>query len=213
MATDAYSWVPREPMSIDPLDDALSIDHALVLFDAISATLNLWGPSPPRLSYQIRHDRKQSTVELATEEYLSDLQGVVDVVRDVRDWTEPQEAIGYLQYFEPHRDPILEAKSDPATCIIEVHVPALQFDELLAAAQIGRLPSMLVGAKGMKYTVPLPLDPPIIGWDNKALPRLKIDFAEFHVPLTSATDHDDSSPSLPSQLAQLSQRIDQLGIG
>ena len=189
----------------------MSTDHAIIWFDAIRATLNLRGPTPPRLTYRIRPDEKAGTVHLATEENLRDLEGLVEVVRDVRESTEHEQAIGLMQYFEAHRDPILESESHPAAYTIEIHVPALQFDELLAAAQIGRLPSLCVGVEGMNYTVPL--YPPMIAWDNKALPQLKIDYIHFHLPLTPATDHDDSGPPLSAQLAQLSQRIDQLGLG
>lgn len=186
----------------------MAIDSASLWFDAISVTLdNLFGDLP-RLTYQV-HLTRHHYVELATGEKFTDLNGSVTILRDVGNSTEPQEGIGSMRYFAPFRDSI--EGPIPGAYGLEAHVAPFTFDELLAAARIGRLPSFLVDVEGMKFNG-LP-DGSGKNWDNKAYPRLKITSMRFTLPLISATDPDASSPPSRSQLAQLSQRIDQLGTG
>jgi hypothetical protein len=181
-------------------------DSACLWLDAISVTLdNLFGHLP-RLTYQV-HLPRHHYVELATGENFTDINGSVTILRDVGDSTEREEGVGSMRYVAPFRDSIEGPL--PGAYGVEARVAPFTFDELLAAARIGRLPSFFVDVEGLKFSG-LP-DGSGTKWDNKALPCLKITSIRFTLPLITATDPDASSPPSRSQVAQLSQRIDQFG--
>lgn len=91
-------------------------------------------------------------------------------------------------------------------------MPKVKFDELLAAARLGRLPSdITIEVEGMGYIVPPHGEG--LKWDNKALPQLDIVDVDFIVPLISqaiSRPSDQVSGPTRSQVNDLSEKLDRL---
>jgi hypothetical protein len=176
-------------------------------FEAIGADLfarvGEYGMSNPGLTYKVRPGLGQ-TVELATEEKFRDLPGSVTVLPDTERPQEEQAKTGALHYFEHVSGEIIE----PAQYNIRVYLPQAQFDQLLSAAQRGRLPSEIsVYVLGMN-SIPWVPDTSSFEWNNKSSPRLPLGSVQFHVPLIA----ESSTASSHAHVDELSQRIDRIGM-
>lgn len=102
---------------------------------------------------------------------------------------ERRKTIGCMYYVPAFRD---EFASLPASYDLRVLVPKGKFDELLAAARLGRLPSAIsIEVEGMDYGgAP---DGSHKKWNNKAFPQLDIVSFSFSLPLVTQ-DVDDVQP-------------------
>jgi hypothetical protein len=156
-----------------------------------------------RLSFIVRSAKPwHSEVLLVTGEKLSEMRGFVAFHSGPApsNWPpvpkptflgEPSDekipVIGQLGYFAAVND---EFDSHPASYSAEVWLPTSQFEEVMGAARIGKMPRAVVlevASKGFKYgSMP---DGSEKNWDNKAHPRLGIIKASVHLVL-GASDSD-----------------------
>jgi len=141
----------------------------------------------------------------ASRQYLSNFEHVVLH----RENDQERERVGLLCYVAAS-DARYDRPFIPASCQVEVLVQKFTFDEMLATARLGRLPSSIrVDVKGME---------PEIGpgwkWDNKAFANLDIVSICFGgVPLVAHAADNKSDALLPptrSQLSELSEKLDRI---
>ncbi len=177
------------------------------------------------------HRASRESVTLSTEEKFEDLDSRISVFAAETDESKDivariekrllkdgQKGIGFIQYVPAISDDLgLYVR---ASCSVRVFVPKVTFDELLAAARLGRLPSHIsIEVEGMQYD----WQPDGSGkkWDNKAFPELAVTSIGFGgVPLVAPTmsssfDRDLSAQVFPptrSQLNELSEKLDLLVI-
>ena len=163
----------------------------------------------PGLSFKIQLAQGES-LTLSSGEKSSELDGRVTVFPG----TEEAEK-GTLSYFPARND---EFYAFPPQFIVQTALPLNQFNELLSAAKLGRMPSTIsVEIEGMDYD----WQPDGSGkkWDNKALPRLAVSSMRFSVPLVVSHADDDSAqrgvtengmPATRQQLDQLMDRLDKV---
>jgi hypothetical protein len=188
---------------------------AIIEFEAISADLSVsvgeFEKKHPILSFRVQLIQGES-MKLSSDEKFEDLDGRVTVFPDIGELQENQNAFGTLHYFAAHDD---DFHPFPPSFIIQATIPASQFDELLSAAKLGRIPSEIsVDIEGMEHD----WQPDGSGkkWDNKASPRLPVNSVRFSVPLTPYAEEDgserrpseNSMPAIRLQADQLMQRLD-----
>ena len=192
---------------------------AIIYFEAISADLSVdlsvsvgeCERKHPILSFRVRLFQRES-IMLSSDEKFENLVGRVTVLPDVGDSQENQNAFGALQYFAAHDDYI---DPFPPSFIIQTTISANQFDKLLSAAKLGRIPSEIsVDIEGMEYD----WQPDGSGkkWDNKTSPRLPVNSIRFSVPLVPYAEEDgserrtseNSMPATRLQVDQLIQHLD-----
>ncbi len=165
---------------------------AYVHFEATDAALSVG--KEPHLSYQVRlcGEKMYWSIILSTEEKFEDLNGYIRVFPETDGSNEDdRKGIGWIVYLP-------EA---PACYEVKVSVPKVQFDELLAAARLGRVPSDIsVGVEGMDY-VGHGVDD--LKWDNKTSPRLIVASIDFTFEVF---------PPTRSQLNELSEKLELVGI-
>src|SRR5437588_1796258 len=118
---------------------------AIITFEAISAVLfggaGEYERSTPGLSYGVRLGPEQS-VTLTTDEKFSELDGSLTLYPDDTNsaFKAEEKRIGVFGYFAAQSD---FDYSFPANYLIQVNVPRAHFDQLVAAARYGRIPSDL----------------------------------------------------------------------
>ncbi len=143
-----------------------------------------------------------------SREYLSNFESLV--VRNRPTENNPEnKKVGLLCYCSAS-----EARYDspfrPPCCQVEVLVPKFTFDEMLATARLGRLPSSIwVDVKGMDSEIGRGWK-----WDNRAFANLDIVSIGFGgVPLVApaaANKSDDLPAPTYSQLGELSEKLDRI---
>lgn len=192
---------------------------AIVNFEAFSAELfasmGEFEKKSPGLSFGVRLAQRES-IKLASGEKFEDLDGRVTVLPDTEAPGEDQKGFGTLHHFAACDD---DFDPFPPSFIVQTVLPKHQFNELLSAAKLGRVPSVIsVDIEGMEYD----WQPDGSGkkWDNKTSPKLDVKSVRFNVPLASLSQDTDAEPRLcdnampPTRLQfeQLSQGIDRQGI-
>jgi hypothetical protein len=188
---------------------------AIITFEAISAALfgGAGEYATPGLSYRVRLGREQS-ITLTTDEKFAELDGSITLYPDDTEaaFKAEEKAIGVFGYFAAQSD---FEYSFPANYLVQVTVPRAHFDQLVAAARYGRIPSDLsVDVEGMSYD----WQPDGSGkkWDNKATDHLSVSSFKYTLPffVPETTDqHETPLPSeeaMPPTRAQIRAQFDQL---
>jgi hypothetical protein len=174
------------------------VGHALNLFfNVISATLsekfgiekNDRDSSNPERTTALWMSIKAETfsiggVNLSSGEKLKDIDGKIQVnPHDEHSGLLGSDGIGTLHYNGPLQPDESHGKI-PASYFLEVSLPRKQFEDLLAVARVGRMPTYIeVKVAGLK--LPTEFE---IRWDTKAAPTLPVTFVSFTVPLASSRD-------------------------
>lgn len=141
-------------------------------------------------------------VRLSTGEDFRKLEGKVFLrPSDGSPFTE-ESPFGRLCYLEAYDG---EFDSSPASYSVELRLPRQQFEELLSAARLGRVPSYIsVDVKGMK--IGWEPDGSGLEWDNKTSPILTATSAEFVVPMAiPARTEDDFDGSQAEDVLPLTR--------
>jgi hypothetical protein len=186
-------------------------------FEPTEFHLNLPFDSPPRLSYEVRL-AKDEMIELSSGFSIIDKENPFEKEENRKNYRplkgsllilaqndEPSEGgIGRIIYW-----PADGAVSFVDTYSVEVLVPKVTVDELLAAAHLGRLPSRIgIKVEGIDYGwAP---DGSIKKWDNKAFPELDVISVDF--TFSARLKPDEASPPTRSQVSELSEKLDRLAI-
>lgn len=147
---------------------------------------------PSALWFSVSVDRKQ-TLQLSTEHRpLEKLRGVVCVAPD--DGPSAQgTCVGELRYLEAFTDPLMEGGGEDESFWLDVRLARPQFDEVLAAARLGRVPSTIaVRVEGAEYGK----------WDNKTKAQLEVLSADFHIPVIVEPPDDDDEDA-PARQARM----------
>jgi hypothetical protein len=188
---------------------------AIIEFEAISANLFAsvgdFKEKYPVLSFRVRLAQGES-MNLTSGEMFGELDGQVTVFPETTEAQEQLSGFGTLRYFAAIDD---DFHSYPPNFIIQAALHMRQFEQLLSAAKLGRIPSEIsVDVEGMEYD----WRPDGSGkkWDNKASPRLPVNSVRFSVPLVCISDDDSSErhvsesamPATRLQMDQLMQRLD-----
>ena len=163
-------------------------------FDVIDATLteefggtvSLWDEIKPVPQDPISNPKRESRlnfrvklaederVMLSSGEHLNKLVGLVTLSPRIEDFEDGHMGIGVMSY----SDPVTE-ESIPACYYIKVLLPQAQFDDMLYAARLGRIPScIVVKERGMAL-----LDEFSKKWDEKTSPHLHVASISFSIPL------------------------------
>lgn len=141
-------------------------------------------------------------VRLSTGEDLRKLEGKVFLWPSDSPSITEESPFGWLCYIEAYEG---EFDSLPAYYSVELRLPRQQFDELLSAARLGRVPSYIsVNVKGLE----IGWEPDGSGreWDNKTSPRLTATSAEFVVPMAiPARPEDDFDGSQAEDVLPLTR--------
>ncbi len=125
-------------------------------------------------------------VKISTGEKLQGLEGFVHLCPQASELPEEPKDIGTMKYFGEEPEHLI-----PASYHIEVSVPKVQFQNLIAAARLGRVPSwIMVKARGMQ----LP-DEFSMKWDITSSPCLNVAAISLSIPLTAAVEGEELSPS------------------
>ena len=154
---------------------------------------------------ELRLGRGES-VKLATEENFNDLEGTLRLVEQEDKPLEENAPIGQMYYVEKYDDVLSSHKTNYT---VDVKISRRRLEPLLAAVNLGRLPSHIsIDVEGMTYD----WQPDGSGkiWDNKTSPYLPIKSMYFITPLIGGDPHDcfdDRSPEdgMPPSRAQLNQ--------
>lgn len=157
-----------------------------------------------RLTFKVKPNQDEH-IRLSTGERLQDIDGKINIYRQVESLQEGEIGIGAMIFMagisREYPDP-----SSPDMYFIEVKLPPLQFDGLVEAARNGRIPKwIIVNARGME----LP-DEFSLTWDVKSSPSLHIAAISFSIPLAiGETILKDDVLIEPTQLqvSNLSQEV------
>jgi|SRR5262249_51977384 len=167
----------------------------------------------PQLSYEVQLNRGEY-IKLSSGENFRN--GVITIFPETDESNgDDRKTVGSIYYAPGFEDSDDLRLSSSATYEIRVLVPRVRFDELLATARLGRLPSQIwIHVEGMEYRSP---DGSSKEWDNKAFPRLAVESVDFYIPLAYLTKDDKSTdawgevfPPTRSQINELSQKLDLL---
>ena len=155
---------------------------------------------------------EDTRVKLSTGEQLKDMNGFVSVYPQTKDSQEERKGIGGMAYFKK-----VSAPPIPARYVIEVCIPLTQFEDLISAARLGRIPSIItINERGMNL-----LDEFSSEWDNKLFPCLNISSIWFSIPLyigelnqeNEGTILHSTSPPTQLQLFHLEKTVELLHKG
>lgn len=208
---------------------------AMVSFEPTGANLGVADKYQDQLvlSYRVQlariypHRASRESITLSTEEKFEDLDSRISVLAETNELKnvddrlhdrhlleDGEKGIGFIQYVPAFSDDLgLYCR---ASCGVRVFVPKVTFDELLASARLGRLPSHIsVEVEGMQYD----WQPDGSGkkWDNKAFPELAVTSISFGtVPLvaqamSSDFDQDLYNQILPPTRSQFNELAEKLG--
>lgn len=181
-------------------------------FEAIGADLSIligeFGGG--NLSFRVKLSEGE-TVSLSSGDSLENLEGRVTIKPNSGEAKEKENGIGSIWYFTASDDGLSRY---PASYIVEAMLPPDQFIELVSAAQIGRIPSVIqVSAEGMSYD----WQPDGSGkkWDNKESNVLPVTSINFIVPLVSSDQgellearlSDQLLPATRLQVGELAERL------
>ena len=143
------------------------------------------------LSFRVKLTEGEQ-VTLSGGQRLDRLAGYVALYPHIGDFEENAKGIGVMSYYDDAEDSV------PARYYIKALLPRAQFDDLLTAVRLGRVPSNItVDARGM--TLP---DEFSQMWDEKASPHLHIASINFSVPLVEHKNPDNDQSQLRA-LAEL----------
>ncbi len=200
----------------------------LVTFEPLGVKFHLPFDTPPGLSYKVRLaknewielstgftivDKKSSAVGLDEEkarrerEEFRPLEGGLWVSEENDESNEAdRNGIGRITYWPADGD-----LSFVDSYSVEVLVPKVTFNELLAATRVGRIPSHIgIKVEGMDFgSAP---DGSMKKWDNKAFPELDVTSVDFTFS-ERPTVFDEASPPTRSQVNELSEKLDRLESG
>jgi hypothetical protein len=198
----------------------------IISFEATDANLYLYPDEQPRLSYRVQlarirpHRASRESIQLSTEEKFEDVNSYINVFTETAELKskDDRKCIGHITYV-PAFDDRYGPDSTPACCDARLFVPKITFDELLATARLGRLPSSIwIEVEGMEYD----WQPDGSGkkWDNKAFPELNIISINFSLPLIAQVTNnnidqhpfDQVLPPTRSQFNDLSEKLDRIAI-
>lgn len=190
---------------------------AIIEFEAVSADLSVsvgeLEKKHPILSFRVQLIQGES-LKLSSDEKVEDLDGRVTVFPDVGESQENQDAFGTMHYFAARND---DFHPFPPRFIIQTTISANQFDEMLSAAKLGRIPSSIfVDIEGLEYDCDWLPDSRATKWDNKTSPRLPVNSVRFRVPLVPLAEEvgaerrpsENSMPATRLQVDQLMQHLD-----
>ena len=141
------------------------------------------------LSFQV-HLRSEQEIELASEENFADLDGRIAVLPEIESSEDRSNGIGMMSYFESMKT---DFQSFPPKYIVDVRVPKDQFDELLAAARAGHIPSNISIYVDEMETGWAP-DGSVIKWDNRKSPKVKVTAVDFTIPLFHPSNTNAAVP-------------------
>lgn len=175
--------------------------------------------SPPKLSYQVRL-AKYEMIELSSgfsiihketslveeRERFRPLEGRLHVFAESDESNEAdRKGIGPITYIPADGD-----LNRTDTYFVEVLLPKVTVDELLAAARMGCRPSHIgIKVEGMDYGwAP---DGSVKKWDNKAFPELDVVSVDFTFSERPTLSDEASSPTR-SQVNELSEKLERLAI-
>jgi hypothetical protein len=169
------------------------------LIEKFGGTVDIWDaikdrPEKPiakpesatRLSFRVRIADGEK-VMLTEGERLNKLRGSVTVYPQIGSLDEKSKGIGVMSYF-PHEPGDSTFPEFPASYTIEVLLPQTQFNNLVSAARIGRIPSsMTIEERGMKLPDEFSKE-----WDNKSSPKLHVASVSFSIPLSGGDENPES---------------------
>jgi hypothetical protein len=161
------------------------------------------------LRYSVQRDTPfRDSIKLATGETFDELQGTV-IVKPLTATTATDTAIGALSYFEAFdSDFDYEPAGYSATVVVA-------FEELVAAARIGRLPDrMALHVVGEHVKYGWEPDGSGVEWDNKNSPHLRVREALFRLSFVMAendaekqSDNRQREAELPASRSQADQLL------
>jgi len=132
----------------------------------------------PGLLYGVRLASGES-MKLTTDEKFEELDGGITIFGDGDSVKDKQKGVGVLRYFEAGDD---AGNPSVAHYTAEIHISGDQFNELVFAARLGRLPSeIVIDVESLKQDSQHYVRRKT--WDNKTSPQLAITTANFSVPL------------------------------
>lgn len=151
----------------------------------VQAGASILGSDQILLSYQISL-KPFTEIELTTKENFKDLIGHVTIRAKTERSEEKSEGIGKMLY-SPAIENVDARYADNARYIVNVFVPKSQFDEILATARAGYIPSdVLISVSGMDYGC----DEDDLLWNNKTFPQLQVDSIALTIPLSLSSVSD-----------------------
>lgn len=135
------------------------------------------------LSFQV-HLISEQDIELTSEENFDDLDGRIAVLPEIETTEDRGNGIGTMSYFGSMKT---DFDTFPSKYIVDVCVPKPQFDQLVAAAHAGRIPSN-ISIYVDEIEIGWAPDGSVMKWDNRKSPKLKVTAVEFTIPLFHPSD-------------------------
>ena len=159
-----------------------------------------------RLNLQVRIADDQR-VSLMEGEGLDKLPGTLAIYPHEGDLQKDRKGIGVMRY-SPHKPADPPAEAIPARYTIRVVLPQSQFDPLIAAACLGRIPSSItLTVRGLQLTNEMNRS-----WDTKSSPVLYVASISISIPLATMGEtnpeqeesvHEPFPPATPSWIRRL----------
>jgi hypothetical protein len=123
---------------------------------------------------------------------LDKLSGTVSIYPHAGDLQRDRKSIGVMSYSPPYKPEDSIFRKIPARYWIRVSLPQSQFDPLIAAACLGRVPSgITITARGIQLT-----DEMRQSWDTGSSPVLPVASISFSIPLSGGETHQEQEESV-----------------
>lgn len=130
-------------------------------------------------------------VSLAEGGRLDKLSGTISIYPHAGDMRRDRKNIGVMSYHSSYKPEDSIFRKIPARYWIRVILPQSQFDPLVAAACLGRVPSgITIAARGIELT-----DDMHQSWDTGSSPVLPVASISFSIPLATGETHQEQAGS------------------
>lgn len=123
---------------------------------------------------------------------LDKLSGTISIYPHAGDIRRDKKNIGVMSYHSSYKPEDSVFRKIPARYWIRVILPQSQFDPLVAAACLGRVPSgITITARGIQLTGELSQS-----WDTRSSPVLPVASISFSIPLAGEETHQEQAESV-----------------
>lgn len=165
--------------------------------------------SKARLDVRVKMADTQR-VSLTEGGRLDKLSGTISIYPHAGDIRRDRKNIGVMSYYSSYKPEDSIFRKIPARYWIRVILPQSQFDPLVAAACLGRVPSgIAITARGIEMT-----DDVHQSWDTRSSPVLPVASISFSIPLAAGkTDQEQPEPMHTPILPPTRPEIHGLGDG